>query len=356
MNTLNRYIATEVFKSSLVSLVILVTVVEFFTFADELRSIGQGGYDFWAVVKYVSMTAPSVMYDLFPSSVLIGSIFALGAMANNREIIAMRCAGVSILRIIWAMIRIGIMLAFLSIIVGELIAPTANRMAREFKATTKENRVASWSIYGFWTRDGKSFINIRQIQDRTRLGDITIYTLDFQNGLKSIRHAESANYLSEEKRWRLHTVTDTRFETDRVRVRNEEEGFWESAIDPDFLNVVIVNSGNLSILGLHRYIQFLQENGQQSHKYELAFWQRVIYPFVTLVMLLVAVPFVLNVSRSVSMGQRMMVGIVIGLVFILFDRLVSHVGLVYHFEPMFAAMFPSVVFLILSLLMMKRVM
>ncbi|MCI0654684.1 MAG: LPS export ABC transporter permease LptG [Methylococcaceae bacterium] len=356
MNTLNRYIATEIFKGTVVSLVILVTLVNFFTFADELRSIGQGGYDFWAVAKYVLLTSPSVLYDLFPSAALIGTMFALGSMANNRELVAMRSAGVSVTRIIWAVLRAGLVLAIFSIINGELVAPAANRMAREFKATIKDNRVAFWSIYGFWTRDGRSFINIRRIEDRTKLGDITIYKFDFEKGLESIQHAENADYLDSEKRWLLSQVLNTRIDASRVTVERSPRNVWESVINPELLSVVVVNPGNLSIMGLDRYIRFLKENGQQSHKFELAFWQRAIDPLITLVMLLVAVPFVLNVSRSVTMGQRMMVGVVIGLLFILFDRMVGHLGLVYSFDPMIAAMLPGTLFFVLSLFMIKRMM
>ena len=356
MNTLNKYIAREILKGTLIALVILVTIVEFFTFADELRSIGQGEYDFLAIVKYVALTAPSVLYDLFPSAALIGTMFALGSMANNREIVAMRSAGVSVARIIWAVMRVGIVLALVSLIIGELIAPSANRTAREFKATTKNNQVASWSIYGFWTRDGNSFINIRQIEDRNELGDISIYKLDFEKGLESVRHAENAEYSEPEKRWLLKDVLTTQFDLDGVAVVKHRQSAWKSVINPELLSVVIVNSGNLSILGLNRYIRFLQENGQQSNKFELAFWQRVIDPLVTLVMLLVAVPFVMNVSRSVTMGQRMMMGVVIGLVFILIDRLIGHMGLVYNFKPIIAALLPGTIFLIFSLFMIKRMM
>ncbi len=356
MNTLNKYIAREVFKGTIVSLIVLVTVVNFFTFADELRSIGQGDYGFWAIVEYVVLTSPSVLYDLFPSAALIGTMFALGSMANNREIVAMRSAGVSVAGIIWAVMRVGIVLAILSIIIGELVAPTANRIAREFKSTSKDNRVAFWSIYGFWTRDGNSFINIRQIEDRTKLGDITLFNLDFEKGLESIRHAEKASYLDQKKRWLLSNVVNTLFSWNHVKVEKSRQSVWESVINPDLLSVVIVNSGNLSILGLHQYISFLKDNGQKSHKFELAFWQRVIDPLVTLVMLLVAVPFVLTVSRSVTMGQRMMVGVVIGLVFILFDRTMGHLGLVYSFEPMIAAILPGSIFFVFSLYMIRRMM
>lgn len=352
MNTLNQYIAREVFKGTLISIVVLVTLVEFFTFADELRSIGQGRYTFWAIVKYVALTSPSVFYDLFPSAALVGTMFALGSLANNRELVAMRTAGVSVFNIIWAVIRVGLMLALLSIIIGELVAPASNRTAREFKATTKNNQVASWSIYGFWTRDGNSFINIRQIEDRTKLGNLSIYKLDFNAGLKSILHAEKARY--DNGRWILSSVEDTQFSQNRVLVERKQQSIWKSVINPDLLSVVVVNPGNLSVLGLNRYINFLNENGQQSHKFELAFWQRIVNPLVTLIMLLVAVPFVMNTSRTVTMGQRIMLGVVIGLFFILFDRVVGHLGLVYNFEPMFAAMLPGSLFLVLSLVMIKR--
>lgn len=356
MDTLNKYIAREVFKGTAISLLVLVTIVDFFTFADELRSIGQGQYGFWAIVKYVVLTSPSVLYDLFPSAALIGTMFALGSMANNHEIVAMRSAGVSVVGIIWAVMRAGILLAIFSMNIGELVAPTANRIAREFKSTTKDNRVAFWLQYGFWTRDGRSFINIRQIEDRTKLGEITIFNLDFDRGLESIRDAGKANYLDTEKRWLLSNVVNTLFDRNRVTVEKNRQSDWESVINPDFLDVVIVNPGNLSILGLHRHIRFLKDNGQQSNKFELAFWQRVIHPLVTLVMLLVAMPFVLNVSRSVSIGQRMLVGVVIGLLFILFDRTVGHLGLVYSLDPIIAAMLPGTIFLIFSLVFIKRMM
>lgn len=266
----------------------------------------------------------------------------------------MRSAGVSITSIIYAVMRVGIWLALISLVIGELVAPVANRTAREFKSTTKDNHVAFWSIYGFWTRDGRSFVNIRQIEDRTKLRDITIFDLDFDKGLDSIRHAEMANYIKRAKNWQLSDVKNTVIRHDQVIVNESKTNVWESVINPDLLNVVIVNAGNLSILDLHRYIRYLQENGQQSHKFELAFWQRVIDPFITMVMLLVAVPFVMNVSRSVPMGQRMLLGIVVGLAFVLFDRTMGHLGLVYHFEPAIAAILPGAVFLVSTVVVIRR--
>jgi lipopolysaccharide export system permease protein len=75
---------------------------------------------------------------------------------------------------------------------------------------------------------------------------------------------------------------------------------------------------------------------------EQAFWGRLVNPFVTLVMLMVAVPFVLTVRREVGTGQRVVAGVVIGLGFHLFDKMFGHLGLVYEFNPLFSVSFPTI--------------
>ncbi len=353
MNVLNRYIAIEIFKGTFVCAIILVTLVDFFTLADELRALGKGSYDLKKIFQYVGLTSPRVFYDLFPSSALVGTMFSLGSMASNHEFVAMRSAGISVNRIIWAVIRAGLMLVVVAVVVGELIAPFSERKAKEFKATAQNNQVASWSIYGFWARDGNSFINIRQIIDRNRLGDVSIYKLDGNQRLESLSHAQKATYFN--GKWLLTNVEESEIQPNRVVVKKSNQSYWNSVINPDLLSVVVVRPDNLSVYGLTKYIQFLQDNGQQSEQFELAFWGRIINPFVTLIMLLITIPFILNVSRTVSMGQRVMIGVVIGLGFILIDKLIGHVGLVYHLNPLTAAFIPGGVFLTIALILISKI-
>jgi len=353
VNVLNRYIAIEIFKGTFVCAIILVTLVDFFTLADELRALGKGSYNLKEIFQYVGLTSPRVFYDLFPSSALIGTMFSLGSMADNREIVAMRSAGISVNRIIWAVIRAGLVLIIVTVVVGELIAPISWRKAKEFKANAQNNQVASWSIYGFWARDGNSFINIRQIFNRNQLGDVSIYKLDSNYRLELISHADEAVY--SDGKWLLANVEESEIQPNRVVVKKSDQSYWDSVINPDLLSVVVVRPDNLSVYGLTKYIQFLQDNGQQSEQFEMAFWGRIINPFVILIMLLVTIPFILNVNRTVSMGQRVMTGVVIGLGFILIDKLIGHVGLVYHLDPLIAAIIPGGIILTVALILIRKI-
>lgn len=341
MNTLERYIAIEVIKGSFMASLILLSLLSFFTFADELGDIGQGDYHLATVLKYLLLTLPHSFYELMPSAALVGSLVTLGNLANHRELMAMQSAGVSRTKIICATLAGGIALLVVSISIGELIAPSAQRTAQSLKALAQKKQVASRSKYGFWVRDGQLFINIREIQRQEELGNIHLYEVNDKKRLVFASHVEKAIY--DGIQWKLKKIRTTRFQEERVISETKEFEDWTSVLAPDLLNVFVIRPENLSSWELSHYIDYLNENGQRSLLVEQAFWGRLVNPFVTLVMLLAAMPFVLTLRREVSIGQRIVLGVVIGLGFYLFDRMFNHFGLIYEMNAIFTAVFPAIV-------------
>jgi lipopolysaccharide export system permease protein len=339
MRTLGRYIAGEVVKGSLIAVLILLALLNFFTFADELGDLGRGNYGLASIVQYLILTSPRNFYELMPSAALVGSLVTLGALANNRELVAMQAAGASRLRIIAAVLGGGMLLVFISLGIGEYVAPVAERAAHTLKATALQKQIASRTKYGFWVRDGNVFINIRQIERPESLGDINIFKLDDTQKLHSATHADTAIY--DGRQWRLDNIRESQFLSGGIATEQKAYADWSSVLAPNLLNAFVISPENLSAYELARYINYLKENGQQSAYVELAFWGRIVNPIVTLVMLLVAAPFVLPVRREVGMGQRIVVGVIIGLGFYLFDRTFGHLGLIYEMNPIFAAFFPT---------------
>ncbi len=121
----------------------------------------------------------------------------------------------------------------------------------------------------------------------------------------------------------------------------QDSQIWESSIDADLLKVTVVDSDNLSLYDLYMYIDFLKSNSQKSQIYELAFWSRLINPLVTFVMLMISAPFVIGIGRGTNTGGRIMLGVVIGMLFNIFDKIAGHMGLVYGLNPMLVAIAPS---------------
>lgn len=354
MNVLTGYIVREIVKGSFIAILLLLTLFNLFTFSDQLKDLGKGSYGLTEIFYYLALTSPTVFYELMPASALLGSLFILGAMGNNRELIAMQAAGLSVMGIIRAVMLAGAILVFIAILVGEFIAPVTERTARVLKVTAQNEQVVMGGAYGLWLREGKKFINVRKIQDDGSLADISIYELDDQRHLRQSTHAEKA-FFQGNKQWKLEQIKQSDISMQQMTASSQNEQLWQSSVAPDLLKIVVVNPNNLSMYDLAMYIGFLKDNHQKSHSFELAFWGRVVNPLIVFVMLLVSAPFVIGVKRGVNVGARMMIGIVIGMGFNIVDKIVGHIGLIYELNPPLMAFAPSLAVLVVALFALKRV-
>ena len=353
MRVLTGYIVREILKGSFVALLLLLTLFNLFTFSDELKDMG-GGYGLKEILYYLALTSPRVFYELVPASALLGSLFILGAMGNNRELIAMRAAGLSVFGIIRAVMLAGAILVFISILVGEFVAPVTERMAQMVRVSARNEQVLMNARYGLWLREGKKFINVRQIEDNGNLADISIYELDDQQHLQFAMHADQAAFLGKQQ-WQMKNIKKSEISTQQMLASTQDNQLWKSSIAPNLLKIVVVNPNNLSLYDLASYVGFLKKNHQKSHVFELAFWGRIVNPLVTFVMLLLSAPFVIGVKRGVSAGGRMMIGVVIGMGFNIIDKIVGHIGLIYDLNPPLMAFIPSLTVLALALFAVSRI-
>ena len=354
VNVLTGYIVREILKGSFIAALLLLTLFNLFTFSDQLKDLGKGHYGLTQIFYYLILTSPSVFYELMPASALLGSLFILGAMGNNRELIAMRAAGLSIFGIIKAVMVAGAILVVISIAVGEFVAPAGQRAAQVVKVTAQNEQVVMHVKYGIWLREGKKFINVRKILDDGNLVDISIYEFDDQRHLRHSIHAEKAIFQGNQQ-WKLEKIKQSDISQQQMTAKHQGEQIWKSSVAPDLLGIVVVNAHDLSRYDLAMYIDFLKKNHQKSHEFELAFWGRMVNPLVVLVMLLVSAPFVIGVQRGINVGGRMMIGIVIGMGFNIIDKIVGHLGSIYDLNPPLMAVIPSLTVLVMALVALNRV-
>lgn len=324
MKVINRYIAVEMLKSTSMALLFLLSLVLVITFADELDDMGEGQYDLVAIFKYLALIAPRNFYELMPSAALLGALLTLGGMANSYELTAMRAAGISRWQIIAATLRVGVLLMMVSLVVSEFIAPVSEQAAQMLKFTAKNEQVALRTKYGFWTRDGETYLNIREILNSSELKEVSIYEMTDNNELKYATHAKSASFVDD--KWQLYGVQQTSIRESSVEVSGSDSAVLDSLLDPELLDVIVVKPERLSIAGLASYIAFLESNGQDATRFVVAISSKVIRPFVILVMLLIAIPMVLGVQRASSTGTRILLGALIGIGFNLVDKLFGNVG------------------------------
>jgi len=353
MRILDRYIGRTVIASSLTMLLVLVGIFAFFQFLDELENIGQGRYGIPQVIEYVALSMPYLAYQLFPMAALVGALLGLGVLVNHSEIPPTRAAGISLPRIVTAALKASLLLMLLAVIIGEFIAPVTEEMARTDRSIAMADQITLKSRYGFWSRDGSSYINIRKILPGDRIESIYIYEFDQSNRLRTSTYAKSASY--QQGHWLLEEIRQSIIGDEQITRREARRAAWDSLLKPELLNIVLIRPESLSLWELVKYIDYLRTNGQRSLPYEQAMWVKLVYPLATVVMVLLAVPMVLGRVREVKLGQRVMLGALIGLLFHILNQTSSQLGMLYDFSPLLSATGPTLLTLVAALLLLRRV-
>lgn len=334
-------------------LMVLAALLAFVDFVSELDDVGKGQYGALEAAAFVLLSLPKRLYELFPTAVLIGSLLSLGTLASNSELTVMRAAGISIMRIVFSVIKAGVILLIFVAIMGELVVPMSERYAQSMRAKELQQSITLGGQGGFWARDGQRFLYVGQVYPGMNLGKVNVYELSDENTLIRVTHAESAQF--RDGQWRLEHIKQTEFNQDQIISREVAQENWQTLLNPDLFNVVSVKPENMSALDLYQYNRYLQDNELESSHYQLAFWIKVFTPLSTLVMLLIALPFVFSSQRAGGAGNRMLLGLLLGIGFFLLNRTMNHLGQVYHIYPFVSASAPVFMVMILSFFALRRV-
>lgn len=354
MNLLERYIWKNVLFSILVTWLSLTMLDSFFSFLGELGDVSpETRYGNLQALYYTLLEVPRRLYDYFPTATLIGSLLGLGNLAANSELTAMRAAGISIRRIVMMTLKLGLALVVMVFVLGEWIAPRTELAANSFKVQMQQKQLAVGGR-GVWIKDGDRIVNIGKMWSEKKLEDIAIYRIDPAAGrIDSITHAASAE--RHEDGWLLRDYQRQRIHDDGVEQEHKAEVFESHLIPEQVLTIAAVKPNQLAAAELRDFIRHQRENDLSSARFEQAFWQHFTTPLSTLVMLIIAAPFVFGFQRNAGAGQRIFIGILIGIVFFLLNRILGNVGIVYGIPPLLSATLPLLLFLAGGLWMLRRV-
>ena len=354
----DRYIGRTVLMAILLCELTLVGLSAIIRYVEQLRSVGEGTYSLLTAFYYVLLSMPQEIVLFFPIAALLGGLIGLGQLASNSELVVMQSAGRSRFNIVVSALKTTLPLMLVIMLVGEYVAPAAKLASDDLRSQAKSGGQVVLSVYGVWAKDNEAYINIGQAKRDGTLNDVTLYYFDDNTRLARITQAESAVY--QDGHWQLTNVTDTLFKGDAsnvnssIQTQHQDNWDWQTSLTPEKLGVVAIDPNELSMRGLWEYRGYLEDNGQDSGLYALEFWRKALQPIMVIAMMLLASSFVFGALRSVSMGARLLLGILCGFGFYVSNQVFGPISLVYQVPPVIGALGPSLLFIGIALGLLNR--
>ena len=336
----------------MLSALLLLTIDVLFSLIKELNDI-TAFYTMGDVFFYVMLTIPSKIYEMFPVSVVVAVVVSLGALANGSELVVMLASGVSKFRIaLIAMMGVGFWLV-LVVLMGEYVAPAGDQMAQQFRNEQVSQGKATSASNAIWLRDGDVILRTNHmaelaIKGTYELKDVTVFALKDKK-LTQVSDAESATF--ENNHWTLKNLKVSIFSDSGVKTSLIKQQQWESRIQPEILNISTTRPKYLSIRDIKKFQQFNAKTGSLQSAYHIAWWSKMSFPLLVIATGLCGMVMLFGQIRSSGFAQRLVLGIVVGVVVYLLNKTLLNYGEVYHVHPFWVTLLPSLV-LTVSLLWM----
>ncbi|WII93516.1 LPS export ABC transporter permease LptG [Kingella negevensis] len=341
MKLLTRYLIVRLSVMSGYALLAILALYSFIDLLSEITHVGVGVYNGWDATKYILMQMPARAYQLMPLATLIGGLIALSQLSSNSELAVIKTSGLSTRNIIMIIVKFSAIFAVITVFLGEWIAPELNRRA-EMMRTSQRASGASATYDGLWIKQPESMVSVAAMLPDHTLTGIKIWRYNQQYQLVEAVTAEKATIAN--GKWTLKNVQSSTFADNRVYPKAEAEREWQTNVSNNLLDILLVQPEQMSFSALTKYINYLKSNQQQTLAYDVAWWNKLVYPIATMVMALVALAFTPNSGRHSNMGLKLFGGICLGLLFFFSGRLFGFTAQLYGVPAFIAAILPTATF------------
>lgn len=330
MIKIDQYTLKTSFLFTLLCLLLLIIIETFFTFLNELQDLDET-YVVSDMMLFLLYDMPARIYRIFPMALLLGTLLGLGQLASNNELTAIRTAGFSKSRTLRGALITTVILSAATVIIGEYIVPASHEEALIVSHKNTSGK-------GFWAIDGNYVIEVKSIENLTLKG-ITIYEPKDLTLYKLIQ-ANEMELMNDE--WIIPSLSETIFTETTISQKQLTDFIINTHIDEAALVALINDPEYLSGRSLWRFISYLDENNLDSSEYRLAFWSKIFNPFTNLSMILIAAPLVFAQQRRQGIGERILIGVILGLIIYLMTQMLGHFILISGFSPLLGALLPTI--------------
>ena len=331
MNILSRYVLHEFIKLVLLSIASLMTlyvVISFFETIDEfiINHVSPS-----VCIRYYLFMLPQIFFLMAPNSILLSTVICISTLSRNSELTAMRAGGISLLSITTPILLVSFFVTLIAIVSNEFVTPFTNRKANFIQnvEVRKGKRRSIIQKNKIWYHSKNNTLwNIEYLNPRTRtLKGVHIYFYESKDSLILAKRLDASTAVHDGKYWIFEDVNVRKFNN----LDHPESSYFKSAKyqfaekPKDFFRIER-KQNEMSMRNIHEYRKKLLNEGLDSSRYDVDFHYKLSYPFISVIMALIGIPFSLRSSRAGGVVFSCGLSIAVGFIYYYFFTLGISIG------------------------------
>jgi LPS export ABC transporter permease LptG/LPS export ABC transporter permease LptF len=353
-NVLDGYIGRMYLRVFGLSFMALVGIFQISTFIDLSDKLFKGTATGAMIASYMWYQTPQFIYWCIPLSVLIGGLVTVGILTRTSELIVMRACGISLYRTMAPLLVFAVAASGVLFLFEENVLAYSNRRADAIRHVIRGGSPRTFDILDRrWIvgRKGEIYNYVNFDPRRTELDQFSVFRfspkawrLQSRSFYKTVTFAGHATGFEQTVVWQARDGWVREFDRQvaerTYRPVERADLFVEP---PQYFMTEQTDAERMTYAQLNRYIVELRASGINVTDYEVALHRKVSFPWVTIIMTLIAVPFAVTTGRRGAM-YGIGLGIVLALVYWIAMSVFGAIGASGVIHPLLAAWAPNIVF------------
>jgi LPS export ABC transporter permease LptG len=303
----------------------------------------------WMILTLLWFSTPQYLYYVIPLAVLIGTLVTIGTITKNSELVVMKACGISLYRVAAPLLVLAVVGSGALFLLEERVLALANRRAETLNNVVRgRGPRSSDSLNRRWLvgRDSRIYHYVYFDRDVRALHSLSVYDLERQQrtiagvtfaaqATQMVRHEGDSVPWEARNGWVRRVLPQARFEKFDTRGLRLESSRYFASEEPD--------AELMSYSELRDYVSALQAGGFNVVPHVVSLHRKLAFPFVTLVMTLIAVPFAVTMGRSGAL-YGIGAGIVLAILYWILISVFGAIGSAGLITPLLAAWAPNLLF------------
>ena len=327
----------------------LFQVLDLLETSTDILSRGQG---FAGIAHYTLLRSPSVLLQAVPLAALLGAIFSFSTLSRQNEICAMRAAGLPFRRVLMALLPTVIAIGLLHGLLAEVVVPKSQKALTAWWASLPPSPDKDPDTELLWFRTGGAVVGVATVMpDGRRLDEVRIYRRDEAGRLLNRTVATRAEYA--DGQWTLVDAVTTDLQAGQ-HTPVQPALPWDTRLKPADLMRLSASEPYVSG-GLAAQVLAGSQSGTKTDSfYRTRIARAFSDPLAAFVMLLLATPVAIALTRGGAGGAQVLGALATGLVFLLVNGLLSALGEAGTMAPPLAAWLAPTLFALIGLVFVFR--
>jgi LPS export ABC transporter permease LptG len=332
----------------------LVGIFQISTFIDLSDKLFKGTTTAGMLFSYMWYETPQYVYWCIPLSVLIGGLVTMGILTRTSELIVMRACGISLYRAAAPLLAFAVVAGGVLFLFEENVLAYSNRRAEELKHVIRGGSPRTVDLLDRrWIlgRKGEIYNYVFFDPKRTELNGFSVFRFAPRAGrLQSRAFYRTAAFNGQATGFEPTVVWQARDGWVREFDRQVEQRAYRPVEradlflePPQYFMTEQTPAKRMTYAQLKRYIVELRASGINVTDHEVELHRKVSFPWVTLIMTLIALPFAVTTGRRGAM-YGIGLGIALALVYWIAMSVFGAIGASGVIQPLLAAWAPNILF------------